>query len=101
MPTRKEFQELIEECSWEYDSNENGFWVQGKNGNNIFLPAGGHKYNDNVSTGGASYWTSTLYEQYSNGAFSVSIYEDYSYDWEAYKASFKFLVRPVLDNNLN
>ena len=40
-----------------------------------------------------------LYKQYSNGAFSVSIDEGYNYDWEAYKANFKFLVRPVLDNN--
>ena len=76
-----------------------GFWVEGKNGNKIFLPAGGHKYNDNLSSGGACYWTSTLYKQYSNGAFVISVYEDYNYNWEAYKANFKFLVRPVLDNN--
>ena len=99
LPTRDEFQELIEKCDWTYDSTENGFWAEGKNGNKIFLPAGGHKYNDNLSLGGAHYWTSTLYKQYSNGAFSVSIDEGYNYDWEAYKANFKFLVRPVLDNN--
>ena len=99
LPTREEFQELIDQCEWSYDSKKKGFWVEGKNGNKIFLPAGGHKYNDNLSSGGACYWTSTLYKQYSNGAFVISVYEDYNYNWEAYKANFKFLVRPVLDNN--
>lgn len=99
LPTREEFQELIDQCEWSYDSKKKGFWIEGKNGNKIFLPAGGHKYNDNLSSGGACYWTSTLYKQYSNGAFVLSVYEDYNYKWEAYKANFKFLVRPVLDNN--
>ena len=99
LPTREEFQELIDQCEWSYDSKKKGFWIEGKNGNKIFLPAGGHKYNDNLSLGGACYWTSTLYKQYSNGAFVLSVYEDYNYKWEAYKANFKFLVRPVLDNN--
>ena len=99
LPTREEFQELIEQCEWSYDSKKKGFWIEGKNGNKIFLPASGHKYDDNLSSGGACYWTSTLYKQYSNGAFVLSVYEDYNYKWEAYKANFKFLVRPVLDNN--
>ena len=99
LPTREEFQELMDQCEWSYDSKKKGFWIEGKNGNKIFLPAGGHKYNDNLSSGGACYWTSTLYKQYSNGAFVLSVYEDYNYKWEAYKANFKFLVRPVLDNN--
>jgi len=99
LPTREEFQELIDQCEWSYDSKKKGFWIEGKNGNKIFLPASGHKYDDNLSSGGACYWTSTLYKQYSNGAFVLSVYEDYNYKWEAYKANFKFLVRPVLDNN--
>lgn len=99
LPTKEEFQELIDQSEWSYDSEKKGFWIEGKNGNKIFLPAGGHKYNDNLSSGGACYWTSTLYKQYSNGAFVLSVYEDYNYKWEAYKANFKYLVRPVLDNN--
>lgn len=67
MPTKEEFQELVESCDWEWievDGDEpgyNGYKVTGKNGNSIFLPAGGMKidtrwlyYEDNLY-----YWTST------------------------------------------
>ena len=43
MPTKEEFQELMDSCSWEFDNNNQGFIVTGRNGNSIFLPAGGFK----------------------------------------------------------
>lgn len=39
MPSRKQFDELIKECQWEWDGN--GYKVIGKNGKSIFLPAAG------------------------------------------------------------
>ena len=46
MPTKEEFQELMDSCSWEFDKNSQGFIVTGRNGNSIFLPAGGFKSDD-------------------------------------------------------
>lgn len=46
MPTKEEFQELMDSCSWEFDNNNQGFIVTGRNGNSIFLPAGGFKSGD-------------------------------------------------------
>ena len=46
MPTKEEFQELMDSCSWEFDKNSQGFIVTGRNGNSIFLPAGGFKSGD-------------------------------------------------------
>lgn len=39
LPSQAQFDELIKECSWEW--NDYGFTVVGKNGNSIFLPASG------------------------------------------------------------
>ncbi len=46
MPTRTEFQELLDECTWVYDTfNEiNGYTVTGPNGNCIFLPTTSLRY---------------------------------------------------------
>ena len=71
MPTAKEFEELINNCTWEYISDivstEDGrdAWVQGYqitskvNGNSIFLPTVPYVSSRN----GCCYWTSTLDER--------------------------------------
>lgn len=43
MPTKEEWTELIDNCSWEWTTMDgvSGFKVTGKNGNSIFLPAAG------------------------------------------------------------
>lgn len=43
MPTKEEFQELKDQCNWEWTqiNNTNGYKVTGPNGNSIFLPATG------------------------------------------------------------
>ena len=46
MPTKEEFQELMDKCQWEWDKENQGYKVIGKNGNSIFLPAGGFKSGD-------------------------------------------------------
>lgn len=38
LPTKEQVQELINECTWTFDRDKNGFSVNGKNGNSIFLP---------------------------------------------------------------
>ena len=64
MPTKQEFQELMDKCTWEWTELEGGHWgfkVTGTNGNSIILPAGGFKigtqwvgFQDRLY-----YWTST------------------------------------------
>lgn len=43
LPTKDEFQELIDKCTWTWTSQgaHNGYKVTGKNGRSIFLPAAG------------------------------------------------------------
>lgn len=41
MPSREEFEELHEKCTWAYKSGK-GWTVTGPNGNSIFLPIGGY-----------------------------------------------------------
>ena len=45
IPTKDEFQELIDECEWTWSSRNgvNGYQIRGKNGNSLFLPAAGRK----------------------------------------------------------
>lgn len=66
MPTKAEFDELKNECTWvKTTKNGNyGFLVTGKNGKSIFLPAAGcvQTNTDNFHTDGSwgEFWTSNL-----------------------------------------
>jgi hypothetical protein len=69
MPTKEEFQELMDSCSWEFDKNRQGFLVTGRNGNSIFLPAGGFKSGDRdyLNYGSAAYfWTGSRDLEYTD-----------------------------------
>lgn len=64
MPTREEFQELMNNCLWEWIELEGGSWVYkvtGTNGNSIILPAGGFRIGKQWQGLGERlfYWTST------------------------------------------
>lgn len=55
MPTKEQFQELIDSCKWEFTGN--GYTVTGPNKNSIFLPAAGYRYgNQWVGNGNAGYY---------------------------------------------
>lgn len=64
MPTQSEFQELMDRCTWEWTSLNGvyGYKVSG-NGNSIFLPAAGSRYEDITTNQGSRscYMSSTLY----------------------------------------
>ena len=60
MPTKQEFQELIDKCTWTWSSinGKKGYKVVSKtNGNSIFLPA--TSVDETISQG--CYWSSSLY----------------------------------------
>lgn len=71
MPTQLEWQELCSKCKWQWSSvnGVNGYTVTASNGNSIFLPAAGRKYdaetepeqNGRENIGGY-YWESTVLE---------------------------------------
>lgn len=72
MPTDDEFQELINNCTWEWTkkSGVKGYEVTGPNGNSIFLPAAGYRDGSDVIDVQYSgdYWSAN-----SNGAHYLNI----------------------------
>ncbi len=98
MPTNAEFEELIEECEWEWTTqNEiNGYKVIGHNGNSIFLPAAGYRYETSLNSTGAAgfYWSSTPNESYTSSAYYLYFYSSNHYtNW--YYRYYGYSVRPV------
>ncbi|MBR5982920.1 MAG: hypothetical protein IK025_04230 [Bacteroidales bacterium] len=65
MPTSTEMQELIDNCTvtWTTQSGVNGRLFTGPNGNSIFLPAAGGRYDSELYDAGSygNYWSSSLY----------------------------------------
>ena len=77
MPTRAEYAELRSNCRWEWTTQNGvkGYKVTSVvNGNSIFLPAAGYRYDDNLRNAGSSgnYWSSSLYS-------SLFVYKVYFY----------------------
>lgn len=66
MPTKAEWEELIDYCDWEWQSTDdgyavNGYLVSGSNTNTIFLPAAGYRGSSLVEAGSLGlYWSSSL-----------------------------------------
>ena len=66
MPTDAEWTELRENCTWTWITKNgvNGYEVKSEaNGNSIFLPAAGYRYNGDLYGAGYGgyYWSSSLY----------------------------------------
>lgn len=61
MPTKEDFDELIEHCVWTWDKKQEGYMVTGKNGNHIFLPAAGNYFGSTQKEAGyGRYWCSSI-----------------------------------------
>ncbi len=57
MPTSEEFQELIDNCKWEFTGT--GYTVTGPNKNSIFLPGAGYRFGQKwYGNGNAGYYAS-------------------------------------------
>ena len=76
LPTKAEFQELIDRCTWTWTSYNgvNGYKVTGPNGNSIFLPAAGHRRDTELYDRGSYgyYWSGSLYESNPGLAYYLS-----------------------------
>lgn len=101
LPTKKEFEELREHCTWEWttQNGHNGYKVTSKkNGQSIFLPAAGWRYDAYESRVGSDgyYWSSTPDEISADNACDLYFSEGYHFvDWD-YRFDGRS-VRPVLE----
>lgn len=83
MPTLTEIEELCEKCSWQWTeiNGVGGQKVTGPNGNFIFLPAViGHYFTEVLHSSRGNYWSSTLGEDGSHGAFMLR-FDDSCWEW--------------------
>lgn len=103
MPTYDELAELIDYCTWATETlwGVNGYRVTGPNGNSIFLPAAGFRFNTDAgdfNTAGY-YWLSTLDNYGCYGAYCF-VFDNTQYllynDRRVYGQS----VRPVYDESI-
>ena len=78
MPTDAELTELRNNCTWTWTSQNgvNGNKVTSKsNGNSIFLPAAGYRYESSYGAGSVGhYWSSSLDADYPSSAWHVDFY---------------------------
>ncbi len=108
MPTRDDFTELRESsnCTWTWTSKTtsdgssiNGYTVTSiKNGNSIFLPASGYRYNGdlNIHGLGGYYWSSTLYSYDFKYAYYLIFSSSYR-SKDSYDRFQGYAIRPVAE----
>ena len=99
MPTDAEWTELMNICTWTWTTQNgvNGRLVTSKtNGNSIFLPAAGGRYDTYLYDVGSdgNYCSSSLISDSPNYAYSVFFISDYV-GWCIYDRYLGFSVRPV------
>ena len=100
MPTLDEINELINDCSWSWTTQNgvNGCKVTGPNGNSIFLPAAGYRDDDYVYGRGSHgrCWSSSLYSSYSDYAYYL-YFDSSIHDWDYRNRYYGHTVRPVTE----
>ncbi|MCQ2205133.1 MAG: hypothetical protein MJZ15_11925 [Bacteroidales bacterium] len=108
MPTKADFEDLYNKCTWTWKTNyngvdkANGYLVQGKGeyeDNSIFLPAAGHvSYKELESVGeNGMYWSSTAYDN-SQLAYCLFFSSDANIGTTVDGRDDGLPIRPVYDN---
>ncbi|MBO4614711.1 MAG: InlB B-repeat-containing protein [Bacteroidales bacterium] len=99
MPTKAEMQELYDNCTHEYTTQNgvNGRLFTASNGKSIFLPAAGGYSDNTLNNAGADgyYWSSSLATDSPRGAFSLFFYDNSGYDLDDFERTEGISVRPV------
>lgn len=98
MPTFDEIKELIYSCTWKWTTQKGieGYKVTGSNGNFIFLPAAGSRYDTSLYDEGelGSHWSAT--PSYFAGCAYNLLFDSVDYDWyDGYGCYRGRTVRPV------
>ncbi len=100
LPTKAEFQELIDKCTWTWTTQggHNGYKVTGKNGKSIFLPATGWREGTLSYFVGESgnYWGSTLGESNTDDAYDL-FFNSSNYYTRWVNRFYGYSVRPVVE----
>ena len=100
MPTKAEMQELKDRCTWTWTTQNgvNGYNVEGPNGNSIFLPTAGVRFDSSLNRAGSrgDYWNSTPYESDSYRACGLH-FDSSSHHMSAYDRYNGPSVRPVIE----
>ena len=98
MPTLEQQQELIDNCTtiWMTRNGVDGQLVTGPNGNTLFLPASGYRWNDSHNGVGdwGEYWSRTLDPDYTSGPYHLDIYSFGMY-WDSSNRAVGLTVRAV------
>lgn len=98
MPTREEWEELRNNCTWTYtqENGKKGWKVTAPNGNCIFFPlAGGYTFNENHTINDSGkYRSSSLDEKYSGSTYIVIMRTD-EVTWANGSREAGLSIRPV------
>ena len=91
MPTLNEIKELKEKCKWTWTVR--GYTVTGPNGNSIFLPAAGYRFDSDLLYAGSygDYWSSSLSADDSSYAYEL-LFGSVNVRWSSY---FRYYGRSV------
>lgn len=99
MPTETQMNELINNCTWTWDTIDkiNGYTVSG-NGNSIFLPAAGYRYNTNLYVVGTlgQYWSSSILRNVASDA-NLLHFNSSGYRLSNNNRYFGLTIRPVIE----
>ena len=100
MPTKTEMQELIDNCTrtWTTQNGVKGTKMTGPNGNSIFLPAVGYRYGTSFHNDGYSgdYWSSA--PDGDDDAYHLNFYSGIeSVNVDDIVRSAGFTVRPITE----
>ena len=99
MPTKKEYDELVDNCTWTWTTQAGvkGYEVKSKkNGNSIFLPAAGLRRGSDLNDAGSKgyYCSSSLYTEYSDFA-RILYFDAGEHEWYSPHRYCGCPVRPV------
>lgn len=100
MPTDADMTELITKCEWTWTSmgGKKGYKVTGKNGNSIFLPAGGERLGNSIynSDSYGYYWSASLNSNGPHSAFRLYCHS-VGVGVSDYDRCYGFSIRPVTE----
>lgn len=84
MPTKTDFEELLDFCEWTYDSENGhaGYVITSPNGKSIFLPSAGIVFEMGLEMSGTAgtYWTSTPYGKDNHLAYAIGFADPWDPD---------------------
>ena len=100
MPTLAEIQALLDNCTreWTQLNGVDGIRVTGPNGNSVFLPAAGDRWDESLGSDGSGgdYWSGTLGSGGGSNAHGLS-FGSGNWGWSSYDRGYGHSVRPVAE----